>query len=152
MFAGDWVSLAVAMAGDGITAGGAGVSRAAVTGAGGLFAEAEVSLSEVTLTGGFVGCSVPLAATAGDVLGTAGDGMTADGAGVCLTTVIGAGSLFVGGEVSLVVITLAAGVAGWGGALAATAGNGFGTSTGCIAPAWTATRTVGFTAFPLFRD
>ena len=66
--------------------------------------------------------------------------MTAGGAGVCLTTITGAGSLFVGGEVSLVVITLAAGVAGWGGALAATAGNGFGTSTGCIAPASTDTR------------
>ena len=151
MFASDGACLAVATAGDGIIAGRAGVCPAAVTGAGGLFAEGDVSLVVVTLTGGIVECSVPLAATAGDVFGTAGDGMTDGGAGVCLTTVTGAGSLFVGGEVSLVVITLAAGVAGWGVPLAATAGNGFGTSTGCIAPAWTDTRTVGFTAFPLFR-
>ena len=151
MFAGDCVSLAVARAGDGITAGGAGVSRAAVTGAGGLFAEDEVSLAEVMLTGGFVGCSVPLAATAGDVLGTARDGMTDGGAGVCLAAVTGAGSLFVGGEVSLVVVTLAAGVVEWGVPLAANAGNSFGTSTGCNAPAWTDTRTLGFTAFPCFR-
>ena len=59
MFAGDWVSLAVAMAGDGITAGGAGVSRAAVTGAGGLFAEDEVSLAELDAHGWICGCSVP---------------------------------------------------------------------------------------------
>jgi len=116
MSAGDGASLAVATAGDGITAGGAAASLAAVTGVVGLFAEDDVSFVVVTL------------ATAGDVFATADDGMTADGARVCLTT-----------------------VAGWAVPSAAIPGNGFGTSTACIAPAWIATRTVGFTAAP-FRD